>query len=88
MSSKNTTNAAPVKGVVIDAFRELREAWFNAHLRSRAHDREWEDDTAEERRERQNAELRRRYDDQTESIIAGNSGVPVAPRCLHDMSRS
>tara|TARA_R110002167_G_scaffold112234_1_gene284544 strand:- start:44 stop:307 length:264 start_codon:yes stop_codon:yes gene_type:complete len=87
MSSEQTRPAAQVHGIVIDAFRELRETWFNAHLRSRAHDREWEDETAGELRERQNTALKKRYDEQTESIIAGDGELPIAPRCAHDMSR-
>jgi hypothetical protein len=59
------------------AFRTLREAWFNLHLRETANHRETEDE-AVSRAERNDA-LRTVYDQQTYAIICGNRGMPVAP---------
>ncbi len=69
------------------AFRELRDAWFNAHLRSYAHEREWEDEDREASREESNNYLKARYDEQTEAIIRGEL-LPISPYCSNDMSNS
>ena len=67
------------------AFRELRTAWFNRHLRSHAHEREWEDDEHKERRERNNQGLKFQYDTDTEAIINGVDR-PIAPTCGADLN--
>lgn len=71
-----------------EAFRELRVVWFNAKLRSYAHEREWEDEEVEARRKQNNADLRKEFDEQTERIIAGSEPVPIAPRCHANMEES
>lgn len=67
-----------------DSFRELRKAWFNAKLRSFAHEREWESEEEEERRELDNARRKKVYDAQTEAIINGQS-ASVVPHCWNDL---
>lgn len=70
---------------VINAFRELRLAWFNAHLKSKPHEREWETEESEKRREEDNAELKEIFDEQTEAIILGEK-LPISPRCSNDLA--
>jgi len=67
-------------------FRALRNAWFSEVLHSYSPEREWEDEEREQLRKKQNAELRRKFDDDTERLIAGEDR-PVHPRCAHDMTR-
>ena len=86
VSQENTTDqshAAPL--LVSDAFRELRAAWFRAHLASYAHEREWETEEHAEAREIRNQSLKAQFDADTESIIIGNPR-PVCPRCENDLS--
>lgn len=63
------------------AFRELREAWFENHLKSHAHEREWESEDQATARHQQNVYLKRKFDQQTEGIICGelNCVAPYAP---------
>lgn len=68
------------------AFRELRECWFNSHLRSHPHERDWEDEERDEIRKKQNESLKARYDADTEAIIRGESR-PISPRCGADLFR-
>jgi len=79
----NPTNEVQLNHIA-KAFRELREEWFNSHLRSHAHEREWETETQEVLRELDNDKTKQNYDIQTEFIIAGGT-CPVQPRCLNDM---
>lgn len=65
---------------LIDAFRELRLAWFNKNLRSYSHERDWEDEEKSEQREKDNEEKLKIYNEQTEKIING-AGYNVAPTC-------
>ena len=67
------------------AFRQLREHWFNSELRSRPHEREWEDETQEELRERNNAAIKAKFDADTEAILRGEDR-PINPRCGADLS--
>jgi hypothetical protein len=69
-----------------DAFRNLRNAWFNKVLKSRAHEREWEDQEAEDRREMNNARKRYAFDIQTEEILRGEDRC-IAPICINDMRK-
>lgn len=68
------------------AFRDLREAWFNAKLASNAHEREWETEEAQAAREASNKAKKLEYDKDTESILQGGGGV-IAPRCWNDLGR-
>lgn len=71
-----------------DAFRKLRAAWFHRVLEAHPHEREWEDDSAEASRRRNNRELRTLFDAQTEQIIIGSVPTPpIAPTCAADMQR-
>jgi len=81
----NTEEGGLVEPLVICAFRELREKWFNAKLKRFAHEREWEEEWQTESREEENRGLKVIFDKQTEEIIAGNA-APIAPTCSHDMS--
>ena len=65
-------------------FRDLREAWFNAHLRSYAHEREWESEAKERLRDERNVDVKVIYDRQTEEIIAGHDR-PLTPSCGADL---
>ena len=65
-----------------DAFRELREAWFNAVLKSQPHERESVE--RETQRELDTFEIKATFDDQTESIIEGDD-YTVAPYCAADL---
>lgn len=67
-----------------DAFRQLRHAWFMQGLHCYAHERDWELESDELRREQRNAEMRAIYDADTERIIAGGAGT-IAPTCWADM---
>jgi len=69
-----------------DAFRSLRKAWFDHHLRANAPEREWEDDDTERDRHHRNAELQTRYDEDTERILQGEER-PIAPRCTADLTQ-
>jgi len=68
------------------AFRKLREAWFNAHLKSNPHEREWEDETDAFIRNEDNVKTKRQFDEDTEAILRGEDRV-IAPRCLADMGK-
>ena len=70
--------------IIVKAFRKLRDEWFKNHLRSNAHEREWETEEHELIRESQNKELKVQFDQQTELTIAGKS-MPIAPRCAYEM---
>lgn len=75
------------KQSLIDAFRTLRESWFNRVLRSYSHEREWEDDERGNYREERNKELKELYDKQTERIIyqGWETNSIVCPSCERDM---
>lgn len=68
-----------------DAFRKLRRTWFNYHLMSRCGERDWEDETQSELRERNNQYLLEKYNNQTERIINGED-LNIAPICAFDMT--
>ena len=65
------------------AFKELREKWFNAHIKSHPHEREWEDEDASLRRELHNEEVKMAYDQDTVAILNGEDR-PIAPYCCND----
>ena len=67
------------------AFRQLREHWFNSQVRVSPHEREWEDETQEELRERHNAVIKSKYDEDTEAILRGEDR-PINPQCGADLS--
>jgi len=69
-----------------EAFRKLREAWFNAHLKSNPHEREWEDETDVAMRNEDNAKIKLQFDEDTEAILRGEDRA-IAPRCLADMEQ-
>lgn len=70
------------------AFRDLREAWFNTNLASRAHEREWETEEDQVTREESNKAKRLEYDKDTEAILQGEGeGGMIAPRCWNDLGR-
>jgi hypothetical protein len=83
--TKTPLSQSAVEGIVINAFRELRLAWFNAHLRRNPHEREWENEEAEKQREEDNAELKEKFDAQTEAIILGEK-FKRNPRCYNDLA--
>lgn len=73
------------------AFRQLREAWYNEHIKSYAHEREYEDEESTELRELQNEESKAMFDAQTEFIIENEyydelDARLVYPSCGYDMS--
>jgi hypothetical protein len=70
-----------------DAFRQLRKAWFDAHIYLYAHERESESRSRTAEREAMNRRSRRLYDAQTEAIIRGEP-APVAPRCLNEIHKA
>ena len=65
------------------AFVQLREIWFNRQLKSRSHEREWEDEDASLRRELHNEEIKRVFDKDTRAILDGEDR-PIAPYCAND----
>jgi hypothetical protein len=65
------------------AFVELREKWFNSHIKTCSHEREWEDEEASIRRKLYNEEMKRVFDKDTEAILNGEDR-PVAPYCAND----
>jgi hypothetical protein len=67
-----------------NAFRTLRESWFSSELRLKSHEREWEDETEEELRERNNAAMKAKFDEDTEAILRGEAR-PINPRCGADL---
>jgi len=69
---------------IASSFRDLREAWFNKHLRSYAQERVWEEKYEEQRRIKQNEVMKREFDEDTEAIIRGEKRS-LAPTCGHDM---
>lgn len=69
-----------------ESFRQLRRAWFRAKLQSYAHEREWEDESHELMREKNNAEMEVEFARQTEQIINGDKNVAIAPRCWNDIT--
>lgn len=68
----------------MDAFRQLREAWFRTQLQLDAHEREWESEASESQRLAYNAEMKAIFDADTEAIIRGENR-PIAPTCWHDL---
>lgn len=70
---------------VEEMFRQLREDWFNSQLRLNPHERDGETQMQEEFRERDNADLKVRYDEDTEAILRGENR-PIAPQCEADLS--
>jgi hypothetical protein len=62
-----------------NAFRIIRESYFNRHIRRTAHEREWETEEQEDTREQLNEELRRNYDLQTQAIIDGSDNYSITP---------
>mgnify|MGYP000949930812 CR=1 FL=1 len=69
------------------AFRTLRAAWFAKCLRNNGHEREWEDEEHERRRQEGNSRLLEMYSKQTEWILRGESW-PVFPMCEADMDEA
>jgi len=67
-----------------DIFRMLRGEWFDAHLMSHSHEREWETEEQERLRAEQNARTRFVYDKETEALLRGE-GYCVAPTCPNDL---
>jgi len=67
------------------AFRQLREHWFNSHLKSYSHEREWEDESQSDYRDKINAALKAKYDEHTEAILRGEDR-PLNPRCGADLT--
>jgi hypothetical protein len=70
-------------------FRKLRAAWFDNHLAIRQEQRVWETEDDEAERLRRNAEYRKRFDADTEKLLA-QEPVPdwrIAPYCLNDLTR-
>lgn len=67
-------------------FRTMRRRWFETELLSNPHEREWEDAEAELLRIRDNQELERRYNKQTEAILAGEQHH-LTPTCGADLER-
>ena len=73
-----------IHSFLVDAFRELRKAWFNANLRQDSPEREWETEEDEIAREAINQKLKTKFDEQTEAIIAGHN-LPICPTRPVDM---
>lgn len=67
------------------AFRTLRAAWFNLHIRRRTPEREWATPEQEESMEADNRAKREWFDKQTQQIIDGDTSICIAPRCTADM---
>ena len=70
--------------MLIDKFRELRKFWFNYHLKSYAHEREWEDKHSQIKRQKENENLWQQYSQQTEDIINGLDRC-IAPTSSYEM---
>lgn len=68
----------------VEAFRLLRECWFNSKLRSQPHEREWEDEIQQTIREQYNSKLKMKYDLDTEAILRGEDR-PICPGCAADL---
>lgn len=79
LTSAQITAQPPVDSHLADAFRELRNEWFNANL--------WVYPRGKREGQESNDRLRTVYDTQTEAIIAG-AEFPVAPRRGADMEAS
>lgn len=73
-----------VNSILKQAFRDLRLSWFNHHLKSRPHERDWEDEEREKLREEQNLRLWKKYSEDTEEIIEGKERA-ISPRCMRDL---
>lgn len=69
-----------------DAFRRLREYWFDNKMASHAHERVWEDEETERIRNDWNTCVKKQYDKDTEEILAGKP-INVAPRCPADLGK-
>lgn len=69
-----------------EAFRELRERWFNQVIRSHAHERIWEEDAETQVREDHNRLMKAKFDKDTEAILSGEERA-IAPRCLNDLGK-
>lgn len=54
-----------------EAFRKLRDYWFDISLRAQPHEREMKDDSSERRRERYNSEMKEWFDADTDAILRG-----------------
>ena len=67
-----------------EAFRKMRDAWFDSRLASAAHEREWESEDREKQREDDNRQMRVIYDRQTDEILAGVDRC-LTPRCWNDL---
>jgi hypothetical protein len=67
-----------------NAFRELRNFWFNKHLYSRPSEREWEDEDRDLQRKESNKYYKEIFDQDTEDIIIGKSR-PIAPTSIFQM---
>ena len=61
--------------LLVDAFRQLREAWYYLMLHKNSHERQWEDEDEADERERRNAEVKSMFDADTEAIIRGESKI-------------
>lgn len=68
------------------AFRKLRDQWFLNRISSPAAEREWEDEEQQEARMRRNMELKERFDEDTDAIVAGEH-IIVAPFCAADLGK-
>ncbi len=73
-------------GFATAAFWELRAAWFDKTLHQYAHPREWEDVDAERSRKEHNKTGRKRFDMDTDAILAGKPLV-IAPSCIADLRK-
>lgn len=67
-------------------FRQLRLEWFKHHLMQRPHERDCEDSNREELRLKNNADLLEKFNAQTESILNGCPGIPLAPTSPHEIT--
>ena len=69
--------------LIEEAFRHLREHWFNAKLKSYPHERD--EDRYCGDRDADNAAMKAKYNEQTEAIISGSNVHKLAPRCGADL---
>lgn len=72
---------------LVQAFRILRGAWFNEKLFHKPHERQWESVEQESRRNADNYNLKKEYDQQTERIIAGDVRCDVYPLTPNDVTK-
>jgi hypothetical protein len=70
-----------------DAFRKIRESWFNRHLYSRSSEREWEDEDRELSRNESNKYYKEIFDQDTEDIILGKNRC-ISPTSIFEMQQA